>query len=139
MLAALVPLFVTSPKDGWVEVVVGAGSWLVFVIDLVVQLRIVPDYLHRRNGKIDLGIILLTCPYYLIPGISGASAILLLARLARVVRLLPATAGLRRFAARLGKVALHAYGAMSAALAAVDDDEVGGFIQFGGCRESVPA
>ncbi len=108
ILAALLPLFVTSPKDGWVEVAVGAGSWLVFVIDLVVQRRIVPDYLHRRNGKIDLGIILLTFPYYLIPGISGASAILMLARLARVVRLLLATAGLRRFAARLGKVAIVA-------------------------------
>ena len=108
ILAALLPLFVTSPKDGWVEVAVGAGSWLVFVIDLVVQRRIVPDYLHRRNGKIDLGIILLTFPYYLIPGISGASAILLLARLARVVRLLLATSGLRRFAARLGKVAIVA-------------------------------
>lgn len=108
ILAALLPLFVTSPKDGWVEVAVGAGSWLVFVVDLVVQRRIVPDYLHRRNGKIDLGIILLTFPYYLIPGFSGASAILLLARLARVVRLLLATAGLRRFAARLGKVAIVA-------------------------------
>jgi voltage-gated potassium channel len=41
----------------------------------------------------------------LIPGIAGGSAILLLARLARVVRVLLATAGLRRFAARLGKVA----------------------------------
>ena len=38
----------------------------------------------------------------------GASAILLLVRLARVVRLLLATAGLRRFAARLGKVAIIA-------------------------------
>jgi voltage-gated potassium channel len=108
ILAAVLPLFVTSPKDGWVEVLVGAGSWLVFVIDLVVQRRIVPDYLHRRNGKIDLGIILLNFPYYLIPGISGASAILTLARLARVVRLLLATAGLRRFAPRLGKVAIVA-------------------------------
>jgi ion channel len=44
----------------------------------------------------------------LIPGVSGGSAILLLARLARVVRLLFATAGLRRFAARLGKVAIIA-------------------------------
>ena len=108
ILAALLPLFVTSPKDGWVEVAVGVGSWLVFAIDLVVQRRIVPDYLHRRQGKVDVGIVLLTFPYYLIPGVSGASAILLLARLARVVRLLLATAGLRRFAARLGKVVIVA-------------------------------
>ena len=108
VLAALLPLFLTNPKSGWVEVAVGIGSWAVFVIDLVVQRRIVPDYLHRRNGKIDLGIVLLTFPYYLIPAASGASAILLLARLARVARLLLATAGLRRFAARLGKVVIVA-------------------------------
>jgi voltage-gated potassium channel len=108
LLAAVVPLFVTSPKTRWVEAFVGIASWLVFVVDLVVRRRIDPSYLRRRNGRIDLGIVLLTFPYYLIPGISGASAILLVARLARVVRLLLATAGLRRFAARLGKVAIVA-------------------------------
>jgi voltage-gated potassium channel len=50
----------------------------------------------------------LTFPYYLIPGVSSSSAILVVARLARVVRLLLATSGLRRFAARLGRVALFA-------------------------------
>lgn len=108
LVAAVVPLFVTSPKTRWVQVVVGLGSWLVFVVDLVVQRRIDPRYLRRRNGRIDLGIVLLTFPYYLIPGISGSSAILLVARLARVVRVLLATAGLRRFAARVGKVAIVA-------------------------------
>jgi voltage-gated potassium channel len=44
----------------------------------------------------------------LIPGISGGSAVLLLARLGRVARVLMATAGLRRFAQRLGKVAVIA-------------------------------
>jgi voltage-gated potassium channel len=106
--AAVVPLFVTSPKTHWVAVVVGLGSWMVFVVDLVVQRRIVPDYLHRRNGRIDLAIVVLTFPYYLIPGVSGGSAVLVVARLARVVRLLLATSGLRRFAARLGRVALVA-------------------------------
>ena len=105
---ALVPLFVTSPKTRWVQVFVGLGSWIVFVVDLVVQRRIVPDYLRRRNGRIDLGIVLLTFPYYLISGVSSGSALLLLARLARVVRLLLATAGLRRFAASLGKVTIIA-------------------------------
>ena len=33
LLAALVPLFVTSPKTHWVQVAVGLGSWLVFVVD----------------------------------------------------------------------------------------------------------
>ena len=107
-VAAVLPLFVTSSQTRWVEVVVGLGSWVVFAVDLAVQLRIVPGYLHSRSGKMDLGIVLLTFPYYLIPGISGGSAILLVARLARVARLLLATAGLRRFAARLGKVAIVA-------------------------------
>jgi len=107
-VAAVVPLFITSAKTKWVELAVGFGSWLVFAVDLVVQLRIDRAYLRRRNGKIDLGIVVLTFPYYLIPGIAGGSAILLLVRLARVVRLLLATSGLRRFAARLGKVAIVA-------------------------------
>ncbi|HUA07540.1 MAG TPA: ion transporter [Solirubrobacteraceae bacterium] len=108
LLAALVPLFVTSPKTRWVQVVVGLGSWIVFLVDLIVQRRIDPGYLRRRNGRIDLGIVLLTFPYYLISGISSGSAILLLARLARVARVFLATAGLRRFAARIGKVAVIA-------------------------------
>src|SRR5689334_21118700 len=108
VLAALVPLFVNSPDTKWVQVAVGVSSWIVFVVDLIVQRRIVPDYLHRRRGRIDLAIVLLTFPYYLIPGVSGGSVILLLARLTRVVRLLLVTAGLRRFGARLGKVALFA-------------------------------
>jgi voltage-gated potassium channel len=107
-LAAVVPLFVTSPKTHWVALAVGLGSWLVFVVDLVVQRRIVPEYLHWRNGRIDAAIVVLTFPYYLIPGVSGSSAVLVVARLARVVRLLLATSGLRRFAARLGSVALVA-------------------------------
>jgi voltage-gated potassium channel len=105
IVAAVLPLFVTSPKSTWVEVVVGVASWLVFVVDLVVQRRIVRGYLHERRGRFDLAIVLLTFPFYLIPGVAGGSAVLLLARLARVVRVLLATAGLRRFAARLGKVA----------------------------------
>jgi hypothetical protein len=107
-VAAIVPLFVTSSKTKWVEVAVGVGSWLVFAVDLVVRLHIDRAYLRRRDGKIDLGIVVLTFPYYLIPGVSGASAILLVARLARVARLLLATSDLRRFAARLGKVAIVA-------------------------------
>jgi voltage-gated potassium channel len=108
IVAAVLPLFVTSPSSEWVAIVVGVGSWMVFVVDLVVQRRIVPDYLRRRRGMFDLGIVVLTFPIYLIPGVTGGTAILLLARLGRVVRVLLATRGLRRFAARVGKVAIVA-------------------------------
>jgi voltage-gated potassium channel len=108
LLAAVIPLFVTSPSSRAVEVAIGVGSWLVFLIDLVVQRRIAPDYLHRAKGRFDLAVVIATFPIYLIPGVSGYSAILLLARLGRVARVLLATKGLRRFAQRLGTVALIA-------------------------------
>jgi len=108
LLAAFVPLFVTSPSSRAVQIAIGVGSWLVFLVDLVVQRRIVPDYLHRATGRFDLAVVVATFPVYLIPGVSGYSAILLLARLGRVARVLMATKGLRRFAQRLGKVALVA-------------------------------
>jgi voltage-gated potassium channel len=107
-LAAFIPLFVTSPNSRAVEIGIGVGSWLVFLVDLVVQRRIVPDYLHRAIGRFDLAVVIVTFPLYLIPGVSGYSAILLLARLGRVARVLMATKGLRRFTQRLGKVALVA-------------------------------
>lgn len=106
--AAVVPLFVNSPRVHWVDVIVGVGSWLVFLIDLYVQRRIVPGYLHQRAGIVDLVVVVITFPYYLIPGVSGGSAFLVLARLARLVRILMATAGLRRLSARLGRVAIVA-------------------------------
>jgi voltage-gated potassium channel len=103
--AAFVPLFVTSPDSRVVAIVIGVGSWIVFVVDLWVQRRIVPDYLRRPRGRVDVAIVVLTFPYYLLPGGSSALGLLMLARLGRVARVFMATAGIRRFVARLGKVA----------------------------------
>jgi hypothetical protein len=119
-------------EDHGVAVAVGVGSWAVFVVDLVVQRRIVPDYLHRRDGRIDVAILVLTFPYYVTPGVASSSAVLVVARLARVVRLLLATAGLRRFVARLGKVALVAGAVVIiASLAAYQDPTNPGFATVG--------
>ncbi len=108
IVAAFLPFFVTSPQTDGVDVAVGLGSWLVFIVDLVVQRRIDPHYLRRRNGRIDLAIVLLTFPFYLLPGVTNGVALLMLARLGRVARVLIATKGIRRFAERLGKVAVMA-------------------------------
>ncbi|HJZ61045.1 MAG TPA: potassium channel family protein [Miltoncostaeaceae bacterium] len=105
LLAAFIPLFVTSPDSRVVAIVVGVGSWIVFVVDLVVQRHIVRDYLRRRDGRIDLAIVIFTFPYYLLPGGSSAIGLLMLARLGRVARVLMTTRGIRRFFVRLGKVA----------------------------------
>ena len=75
---------------------------------MIVQRRIAPDYLRRPLGWFDLAILVLTFPYYLIPGVGSGTGFLVIARFARVIRVLVATAGLRRFAARLGKVAVVA-------------------------------
>src|SRR5262249_16680981 len=102
LLAAFVPLFVTSPDSRWVEVVVGAGSWIVFVVDLYVQRRIVPGYLRQPAGLFDLTVVVLTFPYYLIPGVAGGSALLLPARLRGGARALMAARRGRGRAARAG-------------------------------------
>src|SRR4051794_31743952 len=68
ILAALLPLFISSPATRWVEVVIGVGSWIVFVVDLVVQRRIVPEYLHLRRGRFDAAIVVITFPVYFDPG-----------------------------------------------------------------------
>ncbi len=134
VVAATVPLFVTSPSSRAVELVVGVGSWVIFVVDLWVQRRIVPDYLRLPAGRVDLAIVVLTFPYYLIPGLGQYTAILLIARLARVARLLVATSGLRRFAERLGKVAVVAGFVLvvgSLAAYAAEHPENSGFATFG--------
>lgn len=108
IVAAFLPLFMTDPQNLAIEVGVGLGSWAVFVADLVVQRRIDHAYFRRRNGRIDIVIVLLTFPYYLFPGVANGTALLTLARIGRVVRVMIATKGLRRFAERLGKVAVVA-------------------------------
>ena len=116
LAAAIVPLLTTPapgkttdfPGGTALALVVGLGSWLIFAVDLWKQRRIDPHYLRRRPGRVDVGIVVLTFPYYLLPGPGGPTGLLVLARLARVVRLLIATKPLRRFAARLGKVAVFA-------------------------------
>jgi hypothetical protein len=64
----------TSSKTEWVQIAVGFGSWLVFAIDLVVQLRIDRAYLRRRDGKIDLGDRRAHVPLLPDLGIAGAAA-----------------------------------------------------------------
>jgi voltage-gated potassium channel len=64
------------------------ASWSVFFVDLVVRLFIDRRYLRSGKGVFDLTIVLVTFPWYLIPGAQGAEFLLVfrLARLARVMR-----------------------------------------------------
>lgn len=114
VVAAIVPIvvaFTHDPSEG-VTPFIDIASWLVFAVDLAVHMRLSDHYLSTGRGKFDLGIVVLTFPWYLLLPGSDASQVLALARLARLGRIamvaLRGSRGLRRFAQRLGKAAAAA-------------------------------
>jgi voltage-gated potassium channel len=64
-------------------------AWIVFIADLVVHVRLVPRFLRTRWGVFDFVVVILTAPWFLIPGL-GTARFLMLARLARLVRVVKA-------------------------------------------------
>lgn len=114
VLAALVPIVVgLAPRTkGDPYVGLNIVSWLVFLADLIVHLKWRPRFLKTGLGQFDLVIVILTFPWYLIPGLQG-TAILGLARLGRLLRLILAggtTKVLRRLVERIGKASLYSLG-----------------------------
>jgi voltage-gated potassium channel Kch len=112
LLSAILPIVTAgsgSSDDSWVSITVNVVAWLVFVTDLLVHMHFVPRYLTYRVGVFDLVIVIITAPWFLIPGLGG-SQILVVARLARLVRLLFVSKGARRAVSRLGKVGVFAFG-----------------------------
>lgn len=111
VLSAVLPL-VLAPEPGHpVSVAVGICSWLVFLYDFVVHRRRVVHYLGTGFGKFDLVIVILTAPWFLLPGAQAGSAVVIL-RLARLVRLVVASRGARALFTRLGRVAAFAVGVL---------------------------
>jgi len=109
VLAALLPLVVVPGPDDWVSATVGIVSWVVFIVDFVVHRRRLYRYLATFLGRFDLAIVIVTAPWYLLPGASAGSLVLVL-RLARLARVLMATRKARQLVERLGGVALVALG-----------------------------
>ena len=110
LLSAILPIVTAgsgSSTDSWVSITVNVVAWLVFVADLAVHMHYVPRYLTHPVGVFDLVIVIITAPWFLIPGLGG-SQILVVARLARIVRLLFVSKGARRAVNRLGKVGVFA-------------------------------
>jgi voltage-gated potassium channel len=106
-LAAVLPIVLTlSGTESIIAGVTLVLSWFVFVADFVVHVRLVPAYLRSGRGRFDLVVVLLTAPWFLIPGM-GTSRFLALARLARLARIAKASGGaVRRLVAQLGRVGL---------------------------------
>jgi voltage-gated potassium channel len=112
VLSAILPIVAAasnSADDSWVSIGVNVVAWVVFVADLAVHVHYVKRYLRTPVGVFDLVVVIITAPWFLIPGLGG-SQILVLARLARLVRLLFVTKAARRAMDRLGKVGLFALG-----------------------------
>jgi len=104
LVSAILPLVIVPESNGWVGVVVGVVTWLVFLLDYVVHRRHVEHYGRTRLGRFDLFVVIATAPWFLLPGAQAAQFVVLL-RLARLARLLMATKGARRLFERLGRVA----------------------------------
>ena len=111
IVSAILPLIVAPESNGWVGVVIGVVTWLVFLVDYVVQARHREHYARTRFGLFDLFVVVATAPWFLIPGAQGGRFVVVL-RLARLARLAMASRGSRRLFERLGRVAAVAFGVL---------------------------
>jgi len=108
--AAIIPLIGVSTGDqtSTIGVIIEIASWLVFLVDLIVHMRLRPHYLRTGVGKFDLSIVVLTSPWYLLVGNGGQFvALLRLARLARVAMIGFKSQLIKRLLQRLGRPFLY--------------------------------
>lgn len=109
VLSALLPLVIVPESGGWLPSIVGVVTWLVFLVDYVVHVRHTQHFRRTGFGRFDLIVVILTAPWFLLPGFQAGRFVVLL-RLARLARLLLAGQGGRRLFARLGRVLAVAVG-----------------------------
>jgi voltage-gated potassium channel len=136
--AALIPLVGVSTGTtdfGFIGNVIEVACWVVFLVDLIVHMRLHPRYLGTGFGKFDLTVVVLTSPWYLIPGVQAGQAVtvLRLARLARVAMIGLKSSIVKRTVERLGKPAMYA-GIMlmvSSAIVMRAEDHKHGFKTYG--------
>jgi len=104
IVSAILPLIIVPETGDWLGIVVGIVTWLVFLVDFVVQARHRERYGRTRLGRFDLFVVIATAPWFLFPG-AHAGAFVLLLRLARLARLMLVSKGAHRLFDRLGRVA----------------------------------
>jgi voltage-gated potassium channel len=109
IVSAILPLVVVPESTGWVGIVVGVVTWLVFVLDYVVQARHLEHFGRTGLGRFDLFVVIATAPWFLIPGAQAGEFVVVL-RLARLARLAMASRGAHRLFERLGRVTAVAAG-----------------------------
>jgi voltage-gated potassium channel len=109
IVSAVLPLIVIPEAGNWLGEAVGVLTWLVFLVDYRTQARHIDRYRHTRIGRFDLTVVVLTAPWFLLPGAHAGSFVVLL-RLARLGRLILASRAARELFRRLGRVAIIAVG-----------------------------
>jgi len=139
VVAAVLPLAVSltdAHRDHpavWLDLV----SWLLFVADYAVHLRLKPGYVRSKGGIFDGIIVVFTAPLYLIPGLGrcrvmGAARIL---RLGRVFIVSSHSKKIRDLGRRLGTAALYSLVLIGTCALIVDAAEPAsnGFKNMGDC------
>jgi voltage-gated potassium channel len=104
VVSAILPLIVAPSQGNWVTIVIGIVTWLVFVVDYVFHLRYDEGFMHTLFGRFDLVVVIVTAPWYLLPGVHAGGFVVLI-RLARVLRIVAVSPRARRLVASLGQVA----------------------------------
>ena len=111
VLAAILPILISPESGGTIAVLIGVVSWIVFLVDFLVSQRRLVRYTSTWLGRFDLSVVVLTAPWFLLPGFQAGRFIVVL-RLARLARVVLASKGARRLLERLGGVGLFALGVM---------------------------
>lgn len=107
IISALLPLVIAPESNGWAGIIVGVATWLVFLTDYIVHARHTVHYRRTRLGLFDLGVVILTAPWFLLPGLQ-AGRFIVVVRLARLARVVMANRRSRRLFGTLGRVAVIA-------------------------------
>jgi len=107
--SAILPLIVVPQEGKPVSIVVGIVSWLVFLADYIGQTRHLEKYRRTGLGRFDLLVVVVTAPWFLLPGAQAGGFVVLL-RLARLARVVMVSKRAQRLLARLGRVAAIAAG-----------------------------
>ncbi len=108
LVSAILPIIISfGPDDDVFFVAVMVATWGVFIVDYVVHVRLLRGYARSGRGMFDFGVVFLTAPWFLIPGLGGSqfAAFARLARLARIAKV--SDGGFRRLLQQLGRVGLY--------------------------------
>ena len=108
LLAAVLPalLGLVEGRD-LASAVIYVATWVVFLGDFVVRDRLTTRYVHTWRGRFDLAVVILTAPWFFIPGLDG-TRLLVLMRLGVLARILVVTRAARVLIERLGRAVVIA-------------------------------